>query len=114
MSYDANLYFKSPEDIDSAETYLKNFKLITNGDAFFFIERNPTDPLNLFIRLQYFGKGSEFYGNELFETLISTHFDLAAIRTGRHQQYSVAFGDVKGLNCSMGLANPKAAGLYAL
>jgi len=114
MSYDANLYFTSREDIDGAESYLRNFKLIKTGDAFFFIERNSDNPLNLFIRLQHFGKGSEFYGNDLFKSLISLHFDLAAIRTGRHQQYSVAFGDVKGLNGSEGLANPKAAGLYAL
>jgi len=113
MSYDTNLYFSSCKDLDSAELYLENFKLTESGDKFFFIERSASNPLNLFIRLQYFGKGSERYGNDDFKSLIEIDFDLAAIRTGSHQQYSVAFGDVKGLNGSKGLSNPQAVDLYA-
>jgi hypothetical protein len=112
MSYDTNLYFSTTKELDQAEYYLRKFKLIESSESFFLIERNPDDSLNLFIRLQHFGKGSELYGHESYESLVEADFDLAAIRTGRHQQYSVAFGDVKDLNGAKGLSNPQAADLY--
>jgi hypothetical protein len=92
MSYDCNLYFDDEKDVPLALENLAKFWVSNQQDKLFLIELNPLDGRNIFIRLSYYGLGTEKTNLCNASTKISDFFELAAIRTGRHEQYSVLIG----------------------
>lgn len=101
MSYDCNLYFTDQRSKDLACDRLSRIRS-QSGENLFLIEQNEQDDSKVFVRLQYYGPGNQEFldGNSSFFLL--NEFDLSAVRSGRHCQYSVAFGAIpdrlKGLS----------------
>ena len=111
MSYDANLHFQTKEKKKEAITKLKS-ALVQNSGSLFIVEENPFEANKVFIRLGFYGDKESVValGNTTFK--ISDHFDLAAVRAGRHCQKSTAFGDINLGVFSAKSTNPEAYKLY--
>jgi hypothetical protein len=93
MSYDANLYFLNAEILEDALIKLKSIMVESINQPMFLVEQNVNDSRNIFIRVAYYGLGSLRYSVENIFYKIDETFELAAIRTGRHVQYSYVIGD---------------------
>ena len=112
MSYDCNLFFENQQKITNASERLSRIQT-PDGQQLFLCENNAQDNNKLFVRLQYYGPGDQSFidGNSSF--LIMNNFDLAAIRSGRHCQESVAFGIIpEHLYLNSNLRNTDSIGLY--
>lgn len=92
MSYDCNLYFKNENDALTAIDKIANYWVSSQSEKLFLVEKNPADKKNIFIRLSYYGPGEAKTNLNNSLGMIAEFFDLAAIRTGRHEQYSVLIG----------------------
>ncbi|MDC0552990.1 hypothetical protein OAO12_01835 [Methylophilaceae bacterium] len=86
MSYDSNILFDSKLSLNKAKDNLDSIKTMTSGHKVFLTEINPTNPLKLFVRLDYFGNTKEkvVIDNQVYS--IDHIFSLAGIRTARHVQ----------------------------
>lgn len=91
MSYDTNLIFHNGEEINNAIAILK--KINVNKTPLLLIENNPFDANKVFVRLNYFGSSACILSINEEHVKFESYFDLAAIRTGRHAQYSVIIGN---------------------
>ena len=111
MSYDSNLYFHSKVLADEAE---KKLKLVTvNDQQLFHVESNSKNRKNIFVRLAYYGIGEvDIKFNKNIIGQLKDDFDLAAIRTGKHQQYSMAYGDIENEKKLVSNSNHNASIIY--
>lgn len=101
MSYDCNLMFRDSTEKGLGIEKLKNSKVWAENEwrNLFLIEPHNEHPGRVFVRLQFYGaQDAEIKletGRRINSKTMADCFDLVATRTGRHQQRSFAFGDIK-------------------
>src|SRR5262249_50383073 len=93
MTYDAHVFFATPEAAASGAEILQNARI--DGKPLFFVERDTHDPLKLFYRVAMsdpVGPDAEFiYRNNAAR--FADHFTAIVQRTGKHSQNGDLFAN---------------------